>query len=91
MSNPVTLPAPVAEAWDWQRNAACRGQPSSAFFPPTGERGRARELREFRAKLLCVGCPVLEQCRSHALDAAEPYGIWGGLTAAERRELRSAR
>ena len=32
-------------------------------------------------------CPVLTQCRQYALDAAEPYGIWGGMTPLERALL----
>jgi WhiB family redox-sensing transcriptional regulator len=27
---------------------------------------------------------VIEQCRSHALEVGEPYGIWGGLSESER-------
>jgi WhiB family transcriptional regulator, redox-sensing transcriptional regulator len=27
---------------------------------------------------------VLEQCRRHALAVHEPYGVWGGLSEAER-------
>ncbi|MCQ4121744.1 WhiB family transcriptional regulator [Rhodococcus tibetensis] len=87
MPNKLSLPIPVAEVWDWQRDAACRGYESSHFFHPDRERGRARELRDFRAKQICRGCPVLLECREHALSVAEPYGIWGGLAAHEREEL----
>ena len=34
-----------------------------------------------------MSCPVLQQCRSHALAVREPYGVWGGLTERERRAL----
>ncbi|MDU4244395.1 MAG: WhiB family transcriptional regulator, partial [Varibaculum cambriense] len=27
------------------------------------------------------------ECREYALAAQEPYGVWGGLTQEERREL----
>ena len=27
------------------------------------------------------------ECRSHALEVREPYGVWGGLTEAEREDL----
>ena len=38
-----------------------------------------------------AACPVIEQCRSYALAAQEPYGIWGGMTEEERREeIRSS-
>jgi hypothetical protein len=40
-----------------------------------------------RAKEMCRSCPVIAQCRSHALAVAEPYGIWGGLSESERELL----
>ena len=43
--------------------------------------------REQRAKEMCRSCPVIAQCRSHALAVGEPYGIWGGLSEAERELL----
>ncbi|KAA3425055.1 redox-responsive transcriptional regulator WhiB3, partial [Mycobacterium tuberculosis] len=51
---------------------------------PDGERGRARTQREQRAKEMCRRCPVIEACRSHALEVGEPYGVWGGLSESER-------
>ncbi|UNN04931.1 WhiB family transcriptional regulator [Rhodococcus opacus] len=87
MPNRLNLPLPVTEIWDGQRNASCRGRESSMFFHPDRERGRAREMRDFRAKMICRGCPVLVQCREHALSVGGPYGIWGELSANEREEL----
>ena len=52
-----------------------------------GERGPARTHREVRAKQVCRACPVIEQCRRHALSAHEPYGVWGGLSESERDEI----
>ncbi len=43
--------------------------------------------RERCAKEMCRRCPVIEQCRSHALEVGEPYGIWGGLSETERDML----
>ena len=43
--------------------------------------------REQRAKEMCRRCPVIEQCRSHALEVREPYGVWGGLSESERDML----
>lgn len=33
---------------------------------------------------MCATCPVLRACRDYGVNAQEPYGIWGGLTAQER-------
>ncbi|MDK6566343.1 WhiB family transcriptional regulator [Corynebacterium pyruviciproducens] len=84
MPQPRKLPGPSLSLWDWQTHGSCRGKDSSYFFHPEGERGRARTRRENRAKAICNSCPVLEQCRQHALKVAEPYGIWGGLSESER-------
>jgi WhiB family redox-sensing transcriptional regulator len=43
--------------------------------------------RERRAIEICRQCPVMAQCRAHALEVAEPYGIWGGLSETEREFL----
>ena len=87
MPQPQQLPGPNADIWDWQMAGLCRGVDSSMFFHPDGERGRARAQREMRAKEMCRRCPVVAQCRSHALAVGEPYGIWGGLSEAERELL----
>lgn len=87
MPQPQQLPGPNADIWDWQMAGLCRGVDSSMFFHPDGERGRARAQREMRAKEMCRSCPVVAQCRSHALAVGEPYGIWGGLSEAEREML----
>lgn len=81
------LPGPNADLWDWQLFGACRGMASSYFFHPEGERGPARSRRETKAKAICLECPVLAQCRAHALAVHEPYGIWGGLSEGERSSI----
>jgi WhiB family transcriptional regulator, redox-sensing transcriptional regulator len=85
MADMTRLPGPVAETWDWQRLGACRGKDSAMFFHPEAERGLARTERVERAKQICQRCPVIVQCRHHALTVREPYGIWGGLDEGERR------
>ena len=87
MAETSRLPAPVAEIWEWQRHGNCRNMDSAVFFHPDGERGLARENRVARAKEICRSCPVIAECRSHALSAQEPFGVWGGLDETERREI----
>ena len=92
MADVHRLPGQLADRWDWQVHGACRGVDSSVFFHPDFERGVERATRDATAKTLCRSCPVVEQCRSHALQVQEPYGIWGGLTAQDRHAiLRSTR
>ncbi len=83
------IPAPRTEQWDWQRYAACRRIDDAVFFPPEGERGTPRQRRENQAKQVCARCPVQQSCLQHALAVEEPYGVWGGLTPAERRSTPS--
>lgn len=72
----------------WQPIALCRGNHSHLFFPPSSaERKDERERRESRAKSICTVCPVRLQCLEYAMAIREPYGIWGGLTEAERRTI----
>jgi WhiB family redox-sensing transcriptional regulator len=81
------LPAPRLGDWDWQVRAACRGIDTANFYHPENERGPSRTKRELRAKAVCSGCPVIENCRRWALSTREPYGVWGGLSAEEREAM----
>ncbi|MFC4948412.1 WhiB family transcriptional regulator [Pseudonocardia sp. GCM10023141] len=87
MADVRRLPTPVADHWEWQLRGACRGLDATLFFHPANERGTARDQREVQAKLICRTCPVMDECRRHALAAHEPYGVWGGLSESERTSL----
>jgi len=86
MADYSRLPGPVEDHWQWQSQGACRGLQTMMFFHPEYERGPTRMRREAEAKAVCQRCPVIEQCRQHALQVHEPYGIWGGLSAEERKD-----
>ncbi len=87
MSDFSRLPGPVADLWEWQYQGACRDLDTEQFFHPEGERGGNRRRRDEAAKAICAQCPVIDQCREYALASQEPFGVWGGLTQEERREL----
>lgn len=87
MADVSRLPGPNADFWDWQMQAACRGEDPSLFFHPEGERGELREARQRAAKAICASCPVMAECREHALTVREPYGVWGGLSEDEREAI----
>ena len=87
MADLSRLPGPNADFWDWQLDSACRGLDSDIFYHPDGERGSARERRVSTAKAICAACPVIAQCRAHALKTKEPYGVWGGLGEEDREVI----
>lgn len=63
---------------DWPLLAKCRGM-NDALFPE----GKDQK----RAKTICMGCPVRAQCLAEALDNHIEWGVWGGMTERERRQL----
>ena len=87
MADTDRLPDPLAEHWQWQLAAACRGMDGEHFFHPPDERNAAREQRIAAAKAICRSCPAMQACLDHALQVREPYGIWGGLSEDERAGL----
>lgn len=56
----------------------CESQPE-AWWP-------TRQVEE-AALRACAGCPAREACLDYATAAKEPEGIWGGLTADDRKAL----
>lgn len=63
---------------DWAQEGLCAQTDPEAFFP--GKGGSVQS-----AKRICSRCPVLEQCRNYALETRQRDGVWGGLSAGERR------
>jgi WhiB family redox-sensing transcriptional regulator len=57
--------------------------PASLFYP---ERGSTERIWVAAAKAVCSACPVRRDCL--AAGMSEPRGVWGGLTAYERRRQR---
>lgn len=87
MSNLSITPDSSYHDWDWQLHGSCRDYDTEIFFHPEGERGSTRRKRAATAKAICATCPVMAECREYALANNEPYGVWGGLTQEERKEL----
>ncbi|MPV87447.1 WhiB family transcriptional regulator, partial [Georgenia ruanii] len=79
----------VMDLWEWQYQGACREADPNLFFHPEGERGGTRRRRDEAAKAICSACPVIQQCREHALKVREPYGVWGGLSEDDRQAILS--
>ena len=71
----MTVPA-------WVEDAACHGADPGMFFPDKSEAHAIRAV----IQVYCDDCPVREACLDLGLHME--YGVWGGLTAHERRRLR---
>ena len=71
---------------EWRDLGSCRELDTGMFFP-IGQTGEA-EVRIARAKKVCVGCPVRQQCLEFAITTNQEYGIWGGHSEDERRVIR---
>lgn len=70
--------------YEWMDEAVCAQVGSEIFFPEAGANPN-------EAKRVCRNCPVKAECLDYALSHGMVYGVWGGLTEAERRGLRSRR
>lgn len=64
----------------WQDLALCAEVGGDMFFPETNQSTRAQ-------KVVCESCPVRAECLQWALVNDERFGVWGGLSATERRRL----
>ena len=64
---------------------SCANADPELFYPdgPVAERRLATKA----AKAICAECPVREKCLRVALATDEAHGVWGGLTADERRRM----
>ena len=74
---------------DWRADAACVGADLEIFFP-LGDQAH-HNLQSAKAKQVCARCPVMATCRAWALRTSPEFGIFGGLTAHERRLVREGR
>ena len=66
----------------WWAEAACRARPDVNFFPTQGELAAP-------AKAVCAECPVREACLAYATEHNIDHGIWGGMSARDRRLSRA--
>lgn len=68
--------------WEsWREAAACTDVGDVDFFADD-------EISVSRAKAVCAGCLVLDDCLAFAIETNQPDGVWGGQTGSERSRLR---
>ncbi|WP_313673314.1 WhiB family transcriptional regulator [Mycolicibacterium sp.] len=71
----------------WRARAACAGRSPNLWFPE----GAGNSAATQEAVAICRSCPVRTQCAEYALAQPENFGIWGGLTQDDRKNLTLAR
>lgn len=69
----------------WVLAARCASADPEAWFPRKGAPPVEAVLR------VCKRCPVRDDCLEFALSNDLDYGVWGGLTAMQRRRLKKKR
>lgn len=65
---------------DWVGQSNCLGLHASLMFPSRGGNHSS-------AKEVCKGCEVRAECLEYAITNHETHGVWGGLSARERKGL----
>jgi hypothetical protein len=74
-------------------NASCKQHDGSLWFPRSlPDMNGAQRAEEYeriaQAIKICNSCPIQIKCLDYAIRA-EPFGIWGGASEAERVYLRA--
>ena len=64
----------------WMADAACREHPEVNYHPTAGQPTAP-------AKAVCAGCLTRSECLAYAQSEGIGFGVWGGLSAQERRAL----
>lgn len=67
---------------DWRDEGLCRQSDPDQFFAKSTPAVQ-------KAKKICRGCPVREECMRFAVTNGEMFGVWGGLSQNELRLLRN--
>ncbi|WP_232816950.1 WhiB family transcriptional regulator [Rhodococcus sp. H-CA8f] len=70
----------------WRHESLCSQADSETFFPDVRAKTQAK-----KAKRICGQCPVATECLEFALTTHERFGVWGGKTPVERRDIARAR
>ncbi|WP_170200589.1 WhiB family transcriptional regulator [Prauserella endophytica] len=73
----------MSDQEDWREFALCREVDTELFFPEKGNNDTGP------AKRICNACEVQDECLREAMTESRMYGIWGGTTERERRQLKN--
>ena len=85
------LPKSVQERFDDRYDptlGACVNEDPELFFPEGDPRSARYRAQVVAAKLVCKECVIEAKCLEVALESNEEFGIWGGMTKEERKDLK---
>lgn len=71
---------------DWASEASCKGK-LDLFYPDEDDVEYRKKI--YKAKSLCVNCPVKVSCLTFAITRGESHGVWGGMTFRQISRLRN--
>jgi len=71
---------------NWRSAGACLSADPDLFFPISTSGPAQRQIA--RAKMICAGCGVRQECLQFAMSHDQLYGIWGGTTPEDRQRDR---
>lgn len=73
-------------AANWRSAGACLSADPDLFFPISSHGPGERQIA--KAKTICAGCQVRQECLEFALSHDQMHGIWGGTTPEDRQRER---
>lgn len=73
----------------WRDDAACKEIGVDIFFADTEHKSKQQINSTQIAKQICSKCKTQAVCLSYALNNEIEYGIWGGFTGRERKNIRT--
>jgi WhiB family redox-sensing transcriptional regulator len=85
VQRPTHVPTSYERGPDWREDALCAQTGGDDHHPLDGDRAAAQ-----RAKKICQACTVTAECLAWALEHDQRFGVWGGTTERERRDMRRA-
>ena len=65
---------------EWMHDALCREYPNVTWFPSS-----VLLIDYDEPKSICSRCLVRSECLAFAVEHKIDYGVWGGMTAPDRR------
>ncbi|MGX7681442.1 WhiB family transcriptional regulator [Jatrophihabitans sp. DSM 45814] len=69
----------ILDSSEWASKGSCRDVDPETLF--------VAGAAQHEAKTICNRCPVRLECLADALDSRAEFGVWGGMTERERRQL----